>query len=715
MREKVLIFMLFVLLVIGTPDVSVLEQQHYPREVEYNLTQESMPIYRMITPEVNESSVSTRAAELFFMSGNVTEIEGIYVLEDSNRTFEVDSRDGSFRYADATKLWNISLGYEVPAPNTCKGMADTFLTERMLLPEGVYFLNIASCNATALDPVSEVSVTKILHHQVNYVFMKGDFDISETTASISVTIGHGGEIFSVDWSWRELELVTTSPVISLETICDKYGYDIEDVIESDLVIDGSMDDLADAGYAAPVYALRLETVEEDMTVETIVQIPATEFSPWATIITPIAGGTHIEGEPINFNATAINGLEPYTFTWTSSIDGLLSEEQAFTSILTSGERDDEGFPHVIHLQIEDAKGLVTGDFVEILVTEPSTSSTSTSTQSSTTSTTTSPPTTPSTSTTTTSGSDDPQISIIIIGSLAALFLLAIGLVAMRRRGAMVLLLLIMLLFSFTLLPPLSMDAQTINVSMRPDDSQFLISEDDAYLEVGIEWVGLTGNPPLPNTRLNIERFYNWMGGTGGYSKSFNMGEFMAWEIDFKYESLGGIDHLFVDAVDLAYYQDHGHTEGIFFSSNHHNKHLDHSEARWGDGDLEWIVLDACSPLKFENNAGDTVFERWGPALQGLHMICSFSTGSMNVQMRGLRFAQYLTFFGMRVINAWFIACKQTEGSSHYAAVLYASKSNDPWNPQLDDVYYDHIHGWGYVANDPTPSLIKWFVWISSPC
>jgi len=145
--------------------------------------------------------------------------------------------------------------------------------------------------------------------------------------------------------------------------------------------------------------------------------------------------------------------------------------------------------------------------------------------------------------------------------------------------------------------------------------------------------------------------------------------------------------------------------------------LDHSEARWGDGDLEWIVLDACSPLAWENENGENVFERWGPALQGVHMICSFATGSQNVQTRGMRFAMYLTgpFFRYTIKKAWFQACADTEGSNCWAAVLYATKSADPWSPQLDDPIHDHAHGFGYVSSDPTPSTTKWLVWIASQC
>jgi hypothetical protein len=145
-------------------------------------------------------------------------------------------------------------------------------------------------------------------------------------------------------------------------------------------------------------------------------------------------------------------------------------------------------------------------------------------------------------------------------------------------------------------------------------------------------------------------------------------------------------------------------------------------ARWGDGDLEWMILDSCEVLMFETWTGDTVFDRWGGSLQGVHMILGFATDSINQVGRGGRFAFFLTgvSFGpfqiiapLTVRNAWFTACVQTENSNKVAAVLYSTTADDPWNHGLDDPSNDHANGFGYVCSDPIPA--KWWVWIAVPC
>ncbi len=243
--------------------------------------------------------------------------------------------------------------------------------------------------------------------------------------------------------------------------------------------------------------------------------------------------------------------------------------------------------------------------------------------------------------------------------------------------------------------------------------------DDGIKEVGIEWVGLSHGKPLPNTETNIEGFYNWMGVGGGYNREFNWGEYSAWEEDFKDAAFSGTDTEWIDAVDFVYYQDHGGPDGVSFTSNHDDKFLHYNQMRLGDGDLDTIVFDACSPLRWENSNGDDVFERWAPTMQGVHMVLSFATTSNNARTRGSRFGLYMTGIlslpGTTIVNAWFRACAETEGSDRLAAVFYASKSPDPFNPQLDDPINDHAYGFGYVCSDPTPGTFSWYVYITASC
>jgi hypothetical protein len=206
-----------------------------------------------------------------------------------------------------------------------------------------------------------------------------------------------------------------------------------------------------------------------------------------------------------------------------------------------------------------------------------------------------------------------------------------------------------------------------------------------------------------------------MGTTGGFSREFNWGEYSAWEEDFKDAQFSGTDTQWIDAVDFVYYQDHGSPNGVAFTSNHDDHGLNYWHMRLGDGDLDSIVFDACSPLAWMNSTGHDVFQRWAPAMQGIHQVCSFGTSSKNSNTRGTKFATYMTDQGMTIINAWFKACLETEPSDHTSAVFYTTKSPNPYAPQLDDPINDHAYGFGYVCSDPKPGEFLYYVYIVNSC
>ena len=70
---------------------------------------------------------------------------------------------------------------------------------------------------------------------------------------------------------------------------------------------------------------------------------------------------------------------------------------------------------------------------------------------------------------------------------------------------------------------------------------------------------------------------------------------------------------------------------------------------------------------------------------------------------------------MTIVSAWFRACEATEPSDHTSAVFYATKSPNPYAPQLDDPINDHAYGFGYVCSDPKPGEFLYYVYIVSSC
>lgn len=237
-------------------------------------------------------------------------------------------------------------------------------------------------------------------------------------------------------------------------------------------------------------------------------------------------------------------------------------------------------------------------------------------------------------------------------------------------------------------------------------------------EVGIEWVNACTVPPLTKCDENARGFRDELVADGWVSE-FECGEEYAWEEDFKFRNApaGGTDFDYIDAVDFAFFSGEGDSRYIQFG----NRSVDSDkfyfeEARWGgdaggtpgeEGDLEWIVLDACSTLWWiSNKDGSYVFDRWDQAFDGLHYVLGFHGSCGDIPNRGTIFAQYMKQ-GWTVRLAWIRATQATEQHA-WGAYLRAERL-DP----LTNTYNDHLPGHGYVSPDPYP--VDCFVYCTWPC
>ena len=667
----------------ATPDPAVTVSFERP---EYVLSQTELSIYELITPDVNESYVQTMAYSLFDLADiPAEEDEGIVYVARGSEIFEIDKRDGSMWYADYSKLWNISLGAEIPTTAVCKRTADDLLTLNGIFPEQARYVSMGSTNITTYNIDADRSLSKILQYNVNYEFTIGDIPVSGDAAQISVMIGEGGEIVGFDWKWREpkSEPYTKAEMITYESILEVNGISPSDVISHRLVytID---DDPESAKLLYPVWEIELIEPADDteLSIHDFLQIDATIFDPEVEITTPSGAFVALPGETISFDCSVKWGTPPYTYEWSSDHDGVLSTSKSFsTSFLSEVIKMDTHVPHAIAIRVRDAEDRACFDIVKVTI-EP--------------------------------GNFNPDLTITFAAA-GAIGVLLLSLIIIRRRKVVPILFFLIMMFSAFIFLPITTanDEMLGSGAIVPSAPQG--AYDDGVKEIGIEWVGLSHNKPLWWTETNIEGWYNKMGTTGGFNREFNWGEWSAWEEDFKDAQFSGTDTQWIDAVDFVYYQDHGGPDGVSFVSDHDDHGLNYWHMRLGDGDLDSIVFDACSPLAWTNSSGADVFQRWAPAMQGIHQVCSFGTSSKNSATRGTKFATYMTDLGMTIISAWFRACEETEASDHTAAVFYATKSPNPYAPQLDDPINDHAYGFGYVCSDPKPGEFLYYVYIVNSC
>jgi hypothetical protein len=191
-------------------------------------------------------------------------------------------------------------------------------------------------------------------------------------------------------------------------------------------------------------------------------------------------------------------------------------------------------------------------------------------------------------------------------------------------------------------------------------------------------VGSEGTGPcsgLPNTGLNLASFNNQFT-SRGIPVEFSWLNQNAWEQDFKDPSKGGDDSNYADHVDMTYWQGHGSPTGFSFSgcSSNDDTFLSNTDAKWGNGDVEWMSLFTCLILE-GTSGGQAWWQRWGPAFAGLHQINSFHTISYHSSSHGGTYANYLLrspFLWwnnpMRVRTAW----AQASIDDQPADVLWAS-------------------------------------------
>jgi hypothetical protein len=184
----------------------------------------------------------------------------------------------------------------------------------------------------------------------------------------------------------------------------------------------------------------------------------------------------------------------------------------------------------------------------------------------------------------------------------------------------------------------------------------------------------------------------------------------AWERDFKEPS----DSSYVDNVDATWYTGHGWPGGFTFKSSVDDTTITPGDARWGNGDLEWLQLESCQVLADTNGHAD-YFGRWGQAFQGLHILNGFHTNAYCVGGgTGGTFADYLfakKFLwwtlrpALRVQSAWANMALDREP----AGVVY--RSMGLIGPGGVTNIGDHFWGQGPTGPDIAPSTAigKWAI------
>jgi hypothetical protein len=228
----------------------------------------------------------------------------------------------------------------------------------------------------------------------------------------------------------------------------------------------------------------------------------------------------------------------------------------------------------------------------------------------------------------------------------------------------------------------------------------------AGFDVGTEWIGDCGG--LGGSQGNAGGFVSTFTGAGVPSR-FNWGNANAWQRDFLDRDFvaNALDQDYVDKVDFVFYTGHANGDGFVFCSEQNTGFLGFGDnPRWGDLELEWLVIAACGPLQFDSS-GQRWWQRWGPAFDGLHLYMGYQTVTFDNEQEGTIVASR-TLAGSTVRQAWVEAAIATQGESEIWAVMGVIGNGSMSN------YDDHVWGEGSVGPDIRGADINGHWMISGP-
>ncbi|HVM47562.1 MAG TPA: DUF6345 domain-containing protein [Candidatus Acidoferrum sp.] len=209
-------------------------------------------------------------------------------------------------------------------------------------------------------------------------------------------------------------------------------------------------------------------------------------------------------------------------------------------------------------------------------------------------------------------------------------------------------------------------------------------------DVGTEWIGVTAG--LTAAPANAGGFVSRFQSDGSAVVRFNWGEYNAWERDFHDSALGGDDNNWVDNVDAVFYTGHANSDGWVFTSTVDHTFVDYTATRYGQQDLEWLVIAACGPLQ-PGTPPHAWYQRWGPAFQRLHLLCGYDNISSDTDLEGHKWADYM-LRGLTVARAWILAGSESQSRSGLnVCVMTAYDASGICNMS------DHFWGKGSVGPD----------------
>ena len=259
---------------------------------------ETLPVYRLAVPVVNEPRAADLARRIFGAEGETRRSRAGFSSRAGDDFVELCAVSGGVWAADEAQLWNLQVMPRLPGPAEAVGIATEFLQRAGLRPMDKEPLAVAA--------VPTVGGSKLAHVELPGG-ARNDFDLDRAVTwtarvrtgsgeqarewsvvgggdEVRVTVGEGGRVIGYSGTWRDVAGVETESRLIPRATADQEFRELTRALKV-REFDSTL-----AYYAAPfgdeqefLYPVRVYSATADVDGHVVplrrILLPATEFGP----------------------------------------------------------------------------------------------------------------------------------------------------------------------------------------------------------------------------------------------------------------------------------------------------------------------------------------------------------------------------------------------------------------------------------------------------
>lgn len=242
-------------------------------QVDFPSMPETVPLYRLETPEVTKEMFSSMA-ETLGLEGTVQEAYDEMFLSDEPYSLEVNIQSGRIAFLDLSR-WNMpnprDLPEHLPSDEEAIEIATAYLEEKGLMPADAVPCDTEHAQIAQYEDgeVVDVSYESI---QVSFCREVGGREVAGS--ELTVDVGGGGDVIGVYKLWRdcveEREVAVITPEEAFEEV-KALGVPNDPMIPQTAEVTGidlgyyEAQAMEDPAYLVPVYIFTGEVVDETTT------------------------------------------------------------------------------------------------------------------------------------------------------------------------------------------------------------------------------------------------------------------------------------------------------------------------------------------------------------------------------------------------------------------------------------------------------------------